>query len=234
MQPPPGPYGQPPGAYGRQNAPNGACCPASSGARRVREGAAAPSSVIREPARGRDVRRRVRFRGRSIGLPRGDARLARASFARYHQRLALTNAVAVSTPPRTSLPRDLTPSPPTPLATRSPSRAPRTMFHRPRSRLSRRGRCSSGRTSATDDADHGASRRRRRGRTGTPRTRDGRTGTRGVGLRTNPGAVPGAASGAASAGGIRSERVRAPDRADGAHGRRRSRAPDRGGDRRTL
>ena len=92
MQPPPGPYGQPPGAYGRQNAPNGACCPASSGARRVREGAAAPSSVIREPARGRDVRRRVRFRGRSIGLPRGDARLARASFARYHQRLALTNA----------------------------------------------------------------------------------------------------------------------------------------------
>ena len=104
MQPPPGPYGQPPGAYGRQNAPNGACCPASSEARRVREGAAAPSSVIREPARGRDVRRRVRFRGRSIGLPRGDARLARASFARYHQHLALTNAVAViSTPPRTSL-----------------------------------------------------------------------------------------------------------------------------------
>lgn len=104
MQPPPGPYGQPPGAYGRPNAPNGACCPVSSGARRVREGAAAPSSVIREPARGRDVRRRVRFRGRSIGLPRGDARLARASFARYHQHLALTNAVAViSTPPRTSL-----------------------------------------------------------------------------------------------------------------------------------
>jgi len=92
MQPPPGPYGQPPGAYGRQNAPNGACCPASSEARRVREGAAAPSSVIREPAR-----------GRSIGLPRGDARLARASFARYHQHPALTNAVAVSTPPRTSL-----------------------------------------------------------------------------------------------------------------------------------
>lgn len=117
MQPPPGPYGQPPGAYGRQNAPNGACCPATSEARRVREGAAAPSSVIREPAR-----RRVRFRGRSNGLPRGDARLARASFARYHQHPALANAVDTSA----NEPRDLTPSPPTPLATRSPSRAPRT------------------------------------------------------------------------------------------------------------
>ena len=92
MQPLRGLTGSRPGRTGGRNAPNGACCPASSGARRVREGAAAPSSVIREPARGRDVRRRVRFRGRSIGLPRGDARLARASFARYHQRLALTNA----------------------------------------------------------------------------------------------------------------------------------------------
>ena len=122
MQPPPGPYGQPPGAYGRQSAPNGACCPASSEARRVREGAAAPSSVIREPARGRDVLRRVRF-------PRPLDRTSegtRVSLAPRSRDIAASAVASARVDAYVNGPRDLTPPPPTPLATLSTFSGPRT------------------------------------------------------------------------------------------------------------
>ena len=226
MQPPPGPYGQPPGPYGQQNAPNGACRPACPEARRAGDGAAAPSSAKRHA--GETIDGVFVSRGRSIGRARERASRSRLARATPHPRLKRTRACrhlrarASRSDPASSHPaRDA-------ILLLGPRE------RHPRSRLSRRGRCSSGRTSATDDAGRGASRRRRRWRA-SPRTRDGRAGARGVGPRTVPGAVPGAASGAS--GGIRccSQRVRAAHRADGAHGRRRGRAPDgRGhGDRQT-
>ena len=120
MQPPPGPYGQPPGAHGQYNAPSGAYSPAYPEARRVRDGPAAPSSANRHAAE--TIRWRVR-----LPLPRDrtseETRVSLVPRSRDVAAVAVANARADTF---VNEPRDLTPPPPTPLATRFAFSGPRT------------------------------------------------------------------------------------------------------------